>query len=52
MGGVPELAKAISAEDFGSSFSKEHGISVECFFEDDADVIISKQGATCKEECM
>ena len=24
VGGVPELAKAISAEDFGSSFSKEH----------------------------
>ena len=28
VGGVPELAKAISAEDCGSSFSKEHGISV------------------------
>ena len=51
VGGVPELAKAISAEDCGSSFSKEHGISVECFFGDDADVIISQPNVSCKEEC-
>eukprot|EP00731_Ephydatia_muelleri_P000746 Em0001g746a len=51
VGGVPELAKAISAEDCGSSFSKEHGISVECFFGDDADVIISQPNVSCKEDC-
>ena len=51
VGGVPELAKAISAEDCGSSFSKEHGISVECFFGDDSDVIISQPNVSCKEEC-
>ena len=41
---VPELAEAIIAENIGTSFctKKEYGISVEGFFQDDADEIASK----------